>query len=425
MKKVALETIGCRLNQYETEKMAARLAVCGFKRVDLDDNADLYIVNTCTVTGRADASCRRAISRAGRNKKKPCLVVIGCYVSSDPELVSSLSGVDLIIGNDQKDNLVSILQKKFPDLFDDGYCQENNPSLSDFYQHNRAWVKIGDGCNQNCSFCIVPAVRGPIQNRPPEDILLEIESLINCGYNEVVLTGVHIGQYRYGALDSLVDLVEMILAGTTLKRVRLSSIEPQEVTNRLINLIKNNQNRICRHLHIPLQSGSDRILKLMRRPYLSGRYYDIVAKAKSEIDHIIIGADIIVGFPGENDDDFRKSADMAQSGAIDYLHVFTYSDRKGTVAAQMPEKVPTKIVKERSEILRNISDLNYARALRREIGQTAEAISEHRVDRGNHYWGISDNYLKVLLPESFGGTKNIVKLKIESANNDYLVGEVL
>jgi threonylcarbamoyladenosine tRNA methylthiotransferase MtaB len=425
MKTVALETIGCRLNQYETEKIASRLAACGLRRVDFAEDADLYIVNTCTVTGRADASCRRAINRTGRIKHKPRLVVVGCYVTADADLISSLPGVDLIIGNDQKDEIVSILQSKFPDLFDGGYCLDEDPSISDFHHHNRAWVKIGDGCNQNCSFCIVPLVRGPIQNRPPQDILAEIESLVKAGYNEVVLTGVHIGQYRYDGKESLSDLIELILAETALPRLRLSSIEPQEVDDRLIALMKNNQSRICRHLHIPAQSGSDRILRLMRRPYLSGRYFDIIRKAKEAIENLVIGADIIVGFPGENDDDFEQSAALARSEWLDYLHVFTYSDRKGTDASRMPGKVDSKVAKRRNEILRAISDQNYSRALAREIGLTAAAISEHRTDGGNHYWGITDNYLKILIPEKFGGTKNIIKMKIESSGADYLTGTVL
>jgi threonylcarbamoyladenosine tRNA methylthiotransferase MtaB len=425
MKSVALETVGCRLNQYETERIAHDLCRSGLMRVPFDQEADLYIVNTCTVTGRADATCRNIISRVTRRRKRSAVVVIGCYVSSDPQSVRRLSGVDLVIDNNNKENVPLILRQKFPGLFEDGRIPERSDSITGFYQHNRAWIKIGDGCNQRCSYCIIPLVRGGLTNRPTEQIINEINTLADNDYHEVVLTGIHIGQYRYGDIKSPAELLQNILARTGISRIRISSIEPQEVGEDLIKAMAGGGRRICRHLHIPLQSGSDRILKAMRRPYDTGRYLEIIRKVKNGIENIVIGADIIVGFPGETDNDFQESVAIAESGLIDYLHVFSYSDRAGTDASGLPGKINPEIIKKRNSILRDISDKQYALALKREIGHTANVISEHRTRGKNHYWGISDNYLKVAIPEGAGGGREILKIKVTGSTDRYLMGELI
>ncbi|SYZ74274.1 putative Threonylcarbamoyladenosine tRNA methylthiotransferase MtaB [Candidatus Zixiibacteriota bacterium] len=421
MKRVALETIGCRLNQYETERLAGQLAKLGLTRVDFEDAADLYIVNTCTVTGRADASCRRAIIRAGKNERAK-VVVIGCYVTADPDKVATLNGVDLVINNEEKERTPQLLQQYFPDLFNDPYHSLETPPISDFHRHNRAWVKIGDGCNQNCSYCIVPMVRGGIVNRAPDEIIAEINNLILSGYKEVVLTGVHLGRYSYDKVASLADLVEQILERTSLARLRLSSIEPQEITENLGRTISGAGDRICRHLHIPLQSGSDRILNLMHRPYTVRKYLEAAEEMKRRIPGLIIGADIIVGFPGETDDDFEKSVATASSGLIDYLHVFSYSDRLGTEASRLKEKIHSSIIKKRNEVLHRVSRDIHRRALEREIGHWHGAISEHRAPNDKLSFGITDNFLKIQMPANSNCGKDIIKLQVTGVVDDYMVG---
>jgi len=425
MKRVAFETVGCRLNQYETEKIAAQLAECGFDRVEFADEADLYIINTCTVTGRADASCRNIISRAARRNSNPPVVVIGCYVDADREKVARLNGVDLVVNNNEKAGILDLLKNNFPALFENGRTAPQPGAISQFHDHNRAWIKIGDGCNQRCSYCIIPMVRGELHNRPPDEIVAEIDNLAEHGYHEVVLTGIHIGMYRYGDLKSPADLVRYILGHTGVSRIRLSSIEPQEVDPELVQAINDGGSRVCRHLHIPLQSGSDRILRLMRRPYDTTRYLDIVGYVKDHIPGVVIGADIIVGFPGETDDDFAGSVRIADSGLIDYLHVFSYSDRPGTDASAMPDKINPDVIKERNRILREISKKHYKDALKREIGRTAHAISEHKSKSGKHYWGITDNYLKVALPLEQGGGKELLRIKVTGASDRHLTGRIL
>lgn len=420
--RVAFETIGCRLNQYETESMAAQLSLKGFKRVAFEEEADLYIINTCTVTGRADASCRRAISVAARRDGKARVVVVGCLVSATPEEVARLNGVDLIINNRQKDDIVQLLSREWPELFSDQREKSPAPLLSEFYQHNRAWVKIGDGCNQNCSYCIVPLVRGRLVNRPPREIIGEIDSLVRSGYREVVLTGVHIGDYYYDNISSLTALLETILRETAVSRIRLSSIEPQEITSELIEFIANNSPRVCRHLHLPLQSGSNRILRLMHRPYTSEKYRDTAKVIKDSIEYVTIGADVIVGFPSESEDDFAQTVALAESGFLDYLHVFSYSDRKGTEASQLAGKLKPFIIKERNETLRKISKASYMKALKRQSGNILGAIAERKSKKGENCWGITDNYLKISMPPSEGDEKEIVPLKVDAIGDGFLVG---
>lgn len=421
MKKVALETIGCRLNQYDTERIAAGLAGYGFRRVPFFEAADLYIINTCTVTGRADASCRQVIARAVRQCGTAPVVVVGCYVDAEPAKIARLDGVDLLIANSRKASIVEILKSNFPELFESEVATGPITGINEFYNHNRAWIKIGDGCNQRCAYCIVPAVRGALTNRHHEEILGEIKNILAGGFNEIVLTGVHIGQYACQHINSLTGLIEFILRETMVARLRLSSIEPQEITPELIRIISDNRSRICGHLHIPLQSGSDRILQLMRRPYKQFDYLELIERVKTKIIRCTIGADIIVGFPGESVDDFRETVKVAESGFLDYMHVFSYSDRPGTEASNMKGKVDSRTIKERNATLRDISERNYLRALEREPGREISVISEHRSDEKNRYWGITDNYLKVLLPEGVGGGKELLSLNATTVEENYLI----
>ncbi len=421
----ALETIGCRRNPDESEKMATQLTILGLDRVDYNQEADLYLINTCTVTGRADASCRNSIFRATKRENGAVVVVIGCYVDSESEKIARLNGVNLVVGNSEKDSIAKVLSNKFPFLFNDKPVLAEPQAVFDFYQHSRAWVKISDGCNQKCAYCIIPRVRGKLINRPASEIVDEINLLSKNGYHEVVLTGVHIGQYSWDGIKSIAELVPFILDNSSVSRLRLSSIEPQEVNPDLVEIIKKGGQRICRHLHIPLQSGSDRVLRVMHRPYSSKNYLDNLHIIKEKIDGIVIGADIIVGFPGETDNDFKESVMVAKSGLIDYLHVFSYSDRPGTESSKMSDKVAPKIIKERSKILREISDINYKAALAKEIAQTVYAVAESKTNQNKkQYWGITDNYLKILLPENLGGGREILKLNVTAAKDKYLIGTI-
>jgi threonylcarbamoyladenosine tRNA methylthiotransferase MtaB len=410
--------------------MASDLYPYGFQRVPWAEPADLYIINTCTVTHRGDSSSRNAIRRAARANPGAKIVVAGCYVDSDPAKIAGLDGVDVLIPNARKQDIARILPERLPDLFSAEPDKNCSATIPDFFEYNRAWLKISDGCNQWCSFCILPTVRGRLRNRPPLEIIDEIGGLVANGFNEVVLTGIHLGHYKNRKSEpqvkNLAALCRMIMDRTEVGRIRISSIEPQTVRDDLVQTYANSSGRICRHFHLPLQSGSSRILKAMRRPYDQNTYIRRATAVKDAVPETIIGADVIVGFPGETDDDFAKTRRVCDSGLIDYLHVFSYSDRPGTHASALPDKVHPEVIKERNALLTQISHDIRARAYRRQIGKTLDVIAENRQQGKGFYWGISDNYIKVRLPESHPGGRGIVRVKIESASGcDYVTGSVV
>ena len=428
-KKVSVQTTGCRLNQYESEKMAADLSRFGFTRAEKGEKADLYIINTCTVTHRADQSSRYLIRRAARENPGASIVVAGCYVDNDPELIAGMEGVDVIIRNTEKDFITDILPRHLPDLFEDEPDKNCSTTISDFSAHNRAWLKISDGCNQWCSFCILPTVRGKLRHREANIIIDEINQLVDNGYEEVVLTGLNMGYYQRRKdtppVKNLAALCEMILDQTDIRRIRLSSIEPQTVRGDLLDLYRNSDGRICRHWHLSLQSGSSRILEIMRRPYDRDTYIKRVSDVKSAQPNTIIGADVIVGFPGETDHDFNETKSLAESGLIDYLHVFSYSDRRNTVAASIPDKINPEVIKERNAILTRISHDLRAKAHARQVGQTLDVIAQFKKSDGRFHWGIADNYIKVKLPDSYEGGKRIVDVHITASHSDHVTGKII
>lgn len=429
LKKMSVTTVGCRLNQYESEKMASELYPYGFQRVKDGARADLYLINTCTVTHRADSDCRNLIRRAVRQNPNGNIVVTGCYVDNDPEKIAGMEGVDIIIKNSEKNDITKIIPPKLPDLFNREPDKNCSTLVTDFYDRNRAWLKISDGCNQWCSFCIIPTVRGRIKNRPALEIIDEINSLVEHGYKEVVLTGVHIGHYRNRKTEpqmkNLASLCRFIFAETDLYRLRISSIEPQTVRDELVEVYSNSNGRICRHMHLPLQSGSSRILKMMRRPYDQKTYIKRATALKEADLNTIIGADVIVGFPGETEDDFLRTCRVAESGLIDYLHVFSYSDRPDTDASKLPDKVRPEIIKKRNAILTRISNKIREKSHYYQIGKTLEVISQHKRDGNGSFYGISGNYIRVKLPSTLEQSKDIIKVKVTSANLEYVSGEIV
>lgn len=426
-RKIALTTLGCRLNQYETEKMAADLYPFGFERVDIGSAADLYIINTCTVTHRADSDSRQAISRAARENPNSRIVVAGCYVDNDPERIAGMEGVDVIIRNTEKADISTILTRQLPDLFDHEPDKGCSDGIGEFYGHNRAWLKVGDGCNQWCTFCILPTVRGRLRNRPAKEIIAEISGLVANGFNEVVLTGIHLAHYKNQQVEpyakNLAALCRLILDQTSVKRIRLSSTEPQSIRDDLLEVYAESNGRICRHWHVPLQSGSSKILRAMQRPYDQNTYLRRATAIKEAVTNTIIGADVIVGFPGETDEDFDKTRKVAESGLIDYLHVFSYSDRPGTPAAAMADKVPSEMIKERNAILTRISNRLRIAAHQRQVGETLGVIAEHKESGDEYFWGVADNYVKVKLPGHLPAGKEIVTMKITGAFDGHVEGE--
>lgn len=425
---VRFETVGCRLNQYETERMASDLAPLGLKRVGAGEPADLYIINTCTVTHRADKDSRYLARRARRDNPGAKVVLVGCYVETDPDRVMELEGVDAIIRNDEKGKIARLLPLRLPELNLFAAKSEVRASL-DYQQRNRACIKISDGCNQTCTFCLVRLVRGRLQCRPADEIIAEVNELVAAGFREVTVTGVNIGYYRGDyqgkQLESFAALCSAILENTDLYRLRLSSIEPQAVTHELLQFAADNEKRVCRHWHLPLQSGSDRLLRLMQRPYTPEIYLDRVRAIKEAIPGSIIGGDLIAGFPSETEADFAESCRVIESGYLDYLHVFSYSDRPGTAAAALPDKISPQTISDRVDRLKAISNSLLRAAYVASRGKVLEVICESRRGPDGSHFAVADNYLHVRMPRDIDGGRRIYRVLVTQVHDDHAECEVI
>jgi len=427
-RKVALFTVGCKLNQYETEWMGESLEKAGFKRVDFSEQADLYIINTCTVTAQSDYSSRQAIYRAFRRSPGSRIAVVGCYSETEPELLKGLTGVSLVLGNEKKKRIGEIILEKIYN--EKPEVKEEKKKIVGRFKHTRALVKIQDGCNQSCAYCIVPLVRGRERSRNADEIIQEIKSLKDCGFKEVVLTGVHIGKY-FSRMDpfgqggiNLSGLLKRILSETEVERVRLSSIEPKEIGEELIKLLAQ-EKRLCRHLHIPLQAGSNEILKKMKRNYRVEEYRDLIQEIYTRVEGITLGADVMVGFPGEKENDFEKTCGFILSSPLAYLHIFSYSDRKGTLASQMQDKLEPQRIQKRSKLLHQMGKEIWEKHLDYFVGKTMEILVESsRAKNSGRLIGLTDNYMRVLLNGN-GALKNkILQAKIIEREGKYLAGEI-
>jgi threonylcarbamoyladenosine tRNA methylthiotransferase MtaB len=425
--KVALFTIGCKVNQYETEAIAEQLESFGFERVDFSQTVDIYIINTCTVTKESDYSSRQAIYRARRRSPEAKIVVTGCYAQMEKEYLQDLPGVSLVVKQEDKGKLPFMVMEM---LGQRTRVKEKETGKEDdtfgfgvqgLAKHTRALVKIQDGCENNCAYCIVPFARGKEKSRKVGEIIAEINALADNGYKEIVLTGVHVGRYDGDGMN-LVGLSQEILKQTSVERIRYSSIEPKEISPELIDFISQS-NRVCRHLHIPLQSGDDSILSEMQRDYTAEEYRNIVESISQAIPDVLIGADVIVGFPGEIDQQFENTCQFIRSSPVNYLHVFSYSDRKGTVASRMLGKVPPEVIHKRSEILHDLGKEKWQSFIDRFVGQRLNVLIENRRDRKTGLLtGLSDNYIRVLLNDDDSLKNTIVSIQISKREDNILIG---
>ncbi len=363
---VALHTLGCRLNQYETEAIREQFVSRGFRVVPFNGPADVYVVNTCTVTNQADARARQTLRRAVRRRSESIVVATGCYAQTHPDQLLAIEGVDLVLGNAEKGELVDhVLSLRADDPPVSQVTRRAEMSRFDerldvtaFEDRTRAMLKIQDGCDQFCSFCIIPWARGRHRSLPPDIALRQVHSLIDRGYAEIVLTGVHLGEYGTDLPTpvTLNSVVRQILEQTGLPRLRLSSIWPTAVNRELIDLLGNHAPRLCRYTHLAVQHGDDSLLPAMRRTYTAGQAEDVVCRLVDAVPDICIGADIMVGFPGETDASFQRMYDWLDPLPFAYFHVFSYSRRDHTRAARMPDQVPASTARERNQLLRTLSD---------------------------------------------------------------------
>lgn len=408
-KKVAFFTLGCKTNQYESEAMASVFRREGFETVSFDEKADVYVINTCTVTHLGDRKSRQVIRRAVKTNPDAVVAVTGCYAQTSPGEVLDIPGVDLVIGTADRNKIVQLIEEteKSPSPVNAVRDIMTNRSFEDmpildYESRTRAFVKIQEGCSNFCTYCIIPYARGPLRSRPPEKVLEEVKKLVDEGFGEIVLTGIHIGAYGAG-IDEKSDLADLVIKAALvpgLKRLRLGSVEPLDITPRLINAISEIRT-ICRHLHIPLQSGDDYILKKMNRNYNSFEFDRLVGAIRGQIPDIAITTDIIVGFPGETDERFENTYELVKDIGFSKTHVFKYSPRKGTPAADFPEQVKAEDKDSRSKRLIALDRENQKTFARKLIGQTTEVLVEQLVRSEDDLWeGLTDNYVRVLLKSS-------------------------
>ncbi|PIU41325.1 MAG: tRNA (N(6)-L-threonylcarbamoyladenosine(37)-C(2))-methylthiotransferase MtaB [Candidatus Omnitrophica bacterium CG07_land_8_20_14_0_80_42_15] len=418
MKTFSIKTLGCKVNQYESQLIRENFLRNGFKETNGPNSADIYIVNTCTVTGRADRESRHLVRDAYRKNPGAKIVVTGCFAEKDSDVISKLEGVTDIIKNSDKIRLISLVTG----------CAALSTSnfITDFKDHSKAFVKIQDGCSNFCSFCKVPLVRGEPQSRALEEIKSEVKSLLDSGFQEIVLSGVCLGEWGRGIGKGfdLVNVLEEIENFDAQFRIRLSSIELKYITERLLNKMASS-GKVCRHLHIPLQSGDDRILKAMNRPYTRKEYVDSVRKIKSFIPEVGVTTDIMVGFPGEEEEHFANTLDTIMQCGFHRIHVFPYSKRKGTKADSLPYNISYYILKDReSKIKEAERELSYEYR-KKFLGKQAMVLVEEKIEKSTQLLtGYTDTYIKVLLkgPDSLKG--KLASGKISRIDHNYTFFEI-
>jgi len=431
IKRASLHTLGCRLNQAETAVLESRLRRDGYDVVDFGQPTDLLVVNTCTVTDEAERTCRYIIRKTLKHSPDAFVAVTGCYAQTGAQELRSIPGIDLIVGNQFKWDLPSYLPaphvlKKHPEA---EVLHTKTIDRCDFILPNfgepdstRALLKIQDGCNVMCSFCLIPFARGHERSRLVDDILLEARMLVDDGYREVVLTGVNIGQYRYHAVD-LVELIVRLEAIKGLERIRISSIEPTTVIDTLLDLMASSK-KLCPYLHIPLQSGDDAILSAMNRPYSRMEFVELIRSATEKVPGLGLGTDLMVGFPGESDEAFGHTVDLADMLPFAYFHIFTFSKRPGTAAAKLSTDVPTHIARQRAKVLADLSRLKRLAFTEQAIGTIVPVLFESGETEGLRL-GTTPHFMKVGVTSDVELTNQIRQVRITGASDRWAVGQCL
>jgi threonylcarbamoyladenosine tRNA methylthiotransferase MtaB len=481
----AVATLGCKVNQADSEAISEQMSAAGFVQRDFSEMVDVYIVNTCTVTHLGDRSSRQMISQARRRHPDALLVVTGCYAEINPQAVAALPGVNLVIGNSGKESLVDAINEQrktspittthpvktisysktneqnrilpilhaniqhigsdssLPLVGVDKEPQPDNPSLislvtdgttpssatnSRLYSRTRVQMKVQDGCNNRCTYCIVPYVRGGSRSRSIESVVEHVQRKVRAGFQEIVLTGIHLGDYHPNGDEErdLGDLIAALLHETDIRRIRVSSLEPEDFRLEWLELWKNP--RMCRHLHLPMQSGSDHILRRMARRYNSERYRTIVTTAKRLVPGIAISTDIITGFPGESDSDFEQTYQLAVEMQFAKAHIFRFSPRQGTAAARMQGQIKDEIKKVRSERLLTLNDQDVRRFRQQFLGEKVEVLLESY--KHGRWEGLTDNYLRVevdgLTDHANQNWQNtLVKARLKELVDDGVLGGVV
>ena len=433
MRKAALHNLGCKVNSYETEAMTQLLKKAGYEIVSFQDQADVYIINTCSVTNMADRKSRQMLHKAKKQNPNAVVVATGCYVQTATEKVAQDLSIDLVVGNNRKKDIVEILNEYYAEkeageqvkeeyVIDINHTDEyEDLEISTVTEHTRAHLKIQDGCNNFCSYCIIPYARGRIRSRTMESIKAELERLSASGFKEIVLTGINLSCYDDNG-KKLIDVIEMADNVNGIERIRLGSLDPEVVTEDFVERL-GKVKKICPHFHFSLQSGCDKTLKAMNRHYTSDEYYEKWQLIRKYIDNPAFTTDVIVGFPGETEEDYISSREFVKKVKFAELHVFKYSKRDGTVAAKMPNQIDEKIKTLRSEDLIKTGEELTKEFRQAKIGQDTTVLFEEKILLDNkEYWvGHTVDYIKIAVPEKENLEGQIRKVNVK----DFLTNEIM
>lgn len=432
MSSVAFCTLGCKVNQYETEAMTELFKGAGYIINDFEDVSDVYVINTCTVTGTGDKKSRQMIRRAKHTNPDAIIAVVGCYSQVSPEEVAKIDGVNLILGTDDRGRIVELVEQCMAGDGDPVFAVGDIMKTRKYEQlwvtgyddRTRAYVKIEDGCNEFCSYCIIPYARGPIRSRPVEDIVTEVTALAKSGFREVVLTGIHLASYGKERGDiSLIDAISAVNGIDGIERIRLGSLEPRLLTESFVSQISA-MPKVCDHFHISLQSGCDDTLKRMNRKYTAEQFYDGVCSLRKYYKNPAITTDIIVGFAGETEDEFEQSLAFARKVAFSEAHVFPYSIRKGTRAAKMPGQLPGDVKDDRAKRMSSLCNRLNVEYMDSFVGEVVSVLFEREVSDGL-YEGHSTNYIRVNVPSDEDISHKILNVRITSHSGGVAMGEIV
>jgi threonylcarbamoyladenosine tRNA methylthiotransferase MtaB len=425
MPRASLHTIGCRLNHAETALLGDQLRRRGYELIEFGQRTDVVVVNTCSVTDNAEADCRSLIRKIRRTSPDAFVAVTGCYAQTGVDVLQQMEGIDLIVGTQYKMELprylTSLERRPAPEVLHTRTVSRDDFTLEGIgdYQETRANLKVQDGCNFMCSFCIIPFSRGHERSRRPEDILREAEGLVGRGHREVVVTGVNVGRFRCDGL-SLADVIRLLESIPGLDRIRISSIEPTTISDEILERMAG-PSKLCRYLHVPLQSGDDGILRAMNRRYTAQEYARFIEKAVRTVPDLGIGTDLMVGFPGETDAVFANTRALAADLPFAYFHVFSYSLRPGTAAAKFAGTVPSATVKARSQELCALSRAKRMQFYHRYLGQTVSVLFETR-SRSGLFTGLTDNYIRVGAPADDDLSNQVRSVRLTGAMDGLAVG---
>jgi threonylcarbamoyladenosine tRNA methylthiotransferase MtaB len=429
-KKVAFHTLGCKLNFSETATIASQMEAADFEKVPFDSKADVYVINTCSVTENADKRFKEIVKKTQKINKKAFVAAVGCYAQLKPEALADVDGVDLVLGATEKFNLTAYLNDLTKQEV--GTVHACEIEEADFYvggyavgERTRAFLKVQDGCDYKCTYCTIPLARGISRSDTLENVLKNAQEIASKGIKEIVLTGVNIGDYGKGEfgnkkhLHTFFDLVQALEKIPGISRLRISSIEPNLLKNETIDMVSKSRVFVP-HFHIPLQSGSDTVLKKMKRRYLTGLYRDRITTIQRQMPHACIGVDVIVGFPGETEEDFLETYAFLNQLGVSYLHVFTYSERDRTEAASMSEVVPMAVRNKRSKMLRGLS-VKLRRAFYESQIETKRTVLFEGENKKGYIHGFTENYVKVKTPWDPALVNTVAEVRLKDIDDDGLV----